>query len=615
MRGGWIVGLVVIGMGASTNGWAEPPSRLEEVVVTATRTDVPTGKLTKSVSVVNAEQIEDRHTPTVLEALREIPGVFIRQSGAIGRTTSAVMRGSLDKEVVVLLDGVPVNSPTLGNFNFSTLPADTVDRIEVLRGSASTLYGSDAIGGVINIITKRGEGPMRTTYQQEFGTQRTFREILTNQAAFGPVHYHLGVERDETKGLSTGDQVRLTDVTMAGGADLAKWLNLDVALHNNSSRVGIDDEAFRRDPNRLLTREELALSPTLTATPMDAWRQELRFFYHNDDTVDIDPPDPSVYQANGDSQPNAETRINTDRYGIDWIHHVTLGSWGVSSTGFQWKDDTAESRFKSTVKQWDWFFQQQLNPIDRLTLIGGVRLTQHSFFGTNPTTEASASYRIPVTETRLRANFSTGFRAPSLNELFFPNFGNPDIGPEKSRTFEVGAGQEWWDGRVGGDVAWYFTRVNNLIQTARLTSTTSQAQNIGRARMTGFELEAHGTPIPALRLSGTWTYTDAIDKSTKDKLVRIPANKVGLNVSYDFLERWRLNLHTLLVSHQEESVGTNARRRVKQYGRVDGSLTCRVTKNLEVYGRIENLLDRHYSEVLGFPTPGTLFFIGGKVEI
>jgi vitamin B12 transporter len=133
--------------------------------------------------------------------------------------------------------------------------------------------------------------------------------------------------------------------------------------------------------------------------------------------------------------------------------------------------------------------------------------------------------------------------------------------------------------------------------------------------MTGVELEAHCEPIPALRFSGTWTHTDAIDESSKDKLVRVPANKIGLGVDYEFLKRWRLNLHTLLVSHQEESVGTNVRRRVKQYGRVDGSLTYRVTEHLELYGRIENLLDRHYSEVLGFPAPGTLFFIGGKVEL
>ena len=605
----WVVCTVLAIGGVSQIGWAEQLGRLEEVVVTATRTSLPKEKVTKSVSVVSTEQIEQQHADTVLEALRNVPGVFVRRSGAIGRTTAAVIRGSLDKHVLVLVDDVPVNSPTLGSFNFSTLPTNFVERIEVLRGSASTLYGSEAIGGVINVITKRGEGPMRTSYQQEFGTLRTFRETLTNQAAFGPLHYNLGIGRTDSRGLSTGDDVDVTHITAAGGVDFAKGFSLDVALNNNNSRVGIDDGAFLPDPNRLLTREELMLSTTLKASVIEPWQQELRFLYHDDDTADIDPPDP------GTTQKNSETRINTDRYGIDWIHHVNLGPAGISTTGFQWKDDTAESRFTNTVKQWAWFFQHQLDPIDRVTLIGGVRVNRHTLFGAATTSEASASYRIPVTETRVRGSFSMGFRAPSLNDLYFPNFGNPNLEPEKSRTFEVGLGQDGWDGRVGGELTWYFTKVDDLIQSVKVTPTTSQAQNTGRAHMTGLELETHVEPVSGLRFSGTWTYTDALDESSKDKLVRIPANKVGLDIDYGFLKQWRLNLHTTLVSHQEESVGTNNRQRVKQYGRVDGSLSFQATKNLQVYGRIENLLARHYSEVLGFQAPGTLFFIGGKVEL
>ena len=609
MRFRWIVWTVLVVGVLPQRPWAEEPGQIEEVVVTATRASLPKSKVTKSVSVVSGKQLEHQHADTVLEGLRDVPGVFIRRSGAIGRTTSAVIRGSLDKQVQVLVDDVPVNSATLGNFNFSTLPAEQVERIEVLRGSASTLYGSDAIGGVINIRTKRGEGPMRTSYQQEFGTLRTFRETFANQAEIGPLHYRLGLERLDSRGLSTGDHVRVTHASIAGGARIRPWLNLDVALNQNNSRVGIDDGAFRPDPNRLITRDETIFSTTLTATPLEPWQQELRFLYHADDTGDIDPPDP------GTSQANADSAIHTNRYGLDWIHRVNVQSAGLLTTGFQWKDDLAESRFKSTVKQWAWFLQHQVEPVDRLTLIGGVRINRHGLFGGATTSETSASYRLPVTETTLRGNFSMGFRAPSLNELYFPNFGNTNLTPERSRTFELGAGQEWRNGRVGGDVTWYLTRVDDLIQTVSLTSTTSQAQNIGEAQMTGVELALRLRPWDALQCFGTWTYTDAVDLSTKDKLVRIPANKVGFAVDYAFLERWRLNLHTTLVSHQEESVGTNNRQRVKQYGRLDGSLTFQATKNLQVYGRIENLFDRHYSEVLGFPAPGTSFFIGGKVEI
>ncbi|MBI1992549.1 MAG: TonB-dependent receptor [Candidatus Omnitrophica bacterium] len=359
-----------------------------------------------------------------------------------------MIRGSTDDQVVVLLDGVEVSSPTLGSFNWSTLPADFIERIEVLRGSASTLYGSKAIGGVINIMTKRGEGPMRTSYQQEFGTLRTFREVLANQAAVGPFHYNVGISRLDSHGLSTGDDVEVTHVAAAGGVQLAKWLNWDVAVNNNDSHVGIDDGAFLPDPNRFIEREHLALSTTLQAKPIELWEQELRFSYNGDDTLDVDVGNPGTTQA------TAKTRLNTDRYGMDWLNRFGFGRWGLLTTGFELKDEEAESTgFDKTVFQWAWFLQHQLDLTDRVTLIGGVRNLRHNFFGHETTSEVSASYRVPVTETRLRANFSQGFRAPDLNDLFFPNFGNPDLQPEESQSFEVGMSQDWWEGRLGGELS------------------------------------------------------------------------------------------------------------------------------------------------------------------
>ncbi len=584
---------------------------MEEVVVTATRASLPKRKVTKSVSVVTADQIQREGDNTVLEALRNVPGVFVRQSGAIGRTTAAVIRGTTDKQVLVLLDGVKVSSPTLGSFNFATLPSDFIDRIEVLRGSASTLYGSDAIGGVINILTKRGQGPMHTSFQHEFGTLRTFRETLANQAELGPIRYHLGVSRIDSRGLSTGDRVHVTHVATTASAQLAKRLSVDFSLNNNDSNVGIDDGAFRPDPNRFLEHEHLALSAGLKATPIDPLEQELRFSLNTDDTLDVDLADP------GTTQKTTKSRINTNRLALESLTRVNLSALGVLTGGFELQNDQAKSinNFTETVPIRAWFVEHQVELMDRLTLLGGVRRTRHHLFGSQTTTEASASYRIPVIETRLRGNFSQGFRAPNLNELFFPNFGNPALQPEKSQTFEMGVSQETWHGRLGGELTWYDTRVRQLIQSVQVDPTTFQAQNLNRVRMDGLELEAHLTPIDGLRLSGTWTYTNARQEPSKVKLTRIPKHTVGLNVGYDFLKRWRLNVNATLVGDRRESPGTSFEQRTKHYAKLDGMLSCQVTKVFQVYGHIENLLDQHYSEVLGFPSPGTLFFIGGKVEI
>ncbi len=589
--------------------WAEEPVRLEEVVVTATRGELPKSRLTKSVSVVNDEDIERMRVETAPEVLRNIPGVYVRRSGALGRTTSAVIRGSTDDQVLVLIDGVDASSPTLGSFNWSTLPADAIERIEVLRGSASTLYGSNAIGGVIHIITKRGKGPMRTSYQQEFGTLRTFREIASNQAEFGPIRYYTSVSRLDSRGLSTGDDVELTHVALTADADLAQWCNLAVSLNNNDSHVGIDDGAFRPDPNRFNEREHLALGTIVTIKPLDVWEHELRLGFNDDDLLDVDLADP------GSTQSTSKSRINTDRYAAEWLQRISWGSFGLSTGGLEFKDEEAEAAFDETVTQWAMFFQHQFDFGDRLTLIGGTRYLRHNLFGHDTTAEASASYRIPLIETRLRGNFSMGFRAPDMNELFFPNFGNRSLLPEESRTFEVGIDKDWSEQRLRAGISLYHTEVDRLIQIVSVSSTISQPQNIAEAEMEGFELEGSVEPLTGLRFSTNWAYTDAEDESAGEELLRIPRNRVSFAVDCDFLKRWQLHLDAIVVSSRQESVATNRRLPTKGYKTVDGVLSFKATDNLTLYGRVENMFDRHYSEVLGFPAPGSLFFIGGKVEI
>ena len=281
----------------------------------------------------------------------------------------------------------------------------------------------------------------------------------------------------------------------------------------------------------------------------------------------------------------------------------------------EFKDEEAEAAFKNTVTQWAMFFQHQFDCGDRLTLIGGTRHLRHNQFGHDTTAEASASYRVPIIETRVRGNFSMGFRAPDMNELFFPNFGNPNLLPEESRTYEIGIEKDWWEHRLVGTLSLYHTEVDQLIQIVRVNSTTSQPQNVAEAEMEGFELEGSVEPLKGLRLSTNWTYTDAEDETADEELLRIPRSRVSFAVDYGFLERWQLHLDAMVVSTREESVATNRRLPTKGYKTVDAVLSFNATEHLTLYGRIENLFDRQYQEVLGFPSPGMLFFIGGKIEI
>ncbi|OGX17754.1 MAG: hypothetical protein A2105_06375 [Omnitrophica WOR_2 bacterium GWF2_63_9] len=611
----WVLGILLTAyclLLTANPAWTEERSstpRLEEVVVSATRSEVPRLKLTKSVSVVTSEDIQAQRADTVLEVLRNVPGVYVRRSGSFGRTTSTVIRGSSDDQVLVLIDGVEAASPTLGSFNFANLPADFIERIEVLRGSASTLYGSKAIGGVINITTKRGEGAPRLRYQQEFGTLRTWRETLSTQGEVGPFRYATGVTRFDSRGLSTGDDVEQTHVAFPGGWRAADGLDLDVALNHNDSRVGIDDGAFSPESNRVIERNHLTLSTTATMTPSEGWESELRFLLNDDDTLDVDLDDP------GTTQQPVKDRINTPRLGMDWVNRLDVGPAGLTTTGFELRDDEAESTgFEKTIVTWAWFLQHQWEPIEPLTLLGGVRHLRHNVFGHETTAETSASYRLPATDTRIRGSFSMGFRAPDLNDLFFPNFGNSNLVPEESRTFELGLGQDWLNGHLRTEVTLFRTEVDQLIQVGRTASGGSEAQNLNEVETEGFEVETRWQARPGLDVSVNWTYTDAEEEPSKEELVRVPKHLVGFNLDYDFLARWRLHMDTILVDHREEQRATNRRHRTKGYMKVDAALTFQATERLKLYGRVENLFDRKYVEVLGFPTAGTLFFLGGEIE-
>lgn len=588
----------------------EQPTRkaavLKETVVVATQSDLPVEKLTKSVSVVTSEQIDRRHIGMAVEALRNVPGVIIRRTGGPGRLAAAQIRGSTDDQVLVLIDGVQADQSTSGTPDLGILTTDSIERIEVLRGGASTLYGSKAIGGVISITTKRGQGKPSAGYAQEFGTLRTGREAVTAQGEVGPIRFHTGATRFDSSGLSAGDGVHLTQATAAGDWQVAEWLSAGAALNTVHSWTGIDDGAFRPDPNRFIERDVLTLSTNVKARTTEWWEQEAVFGLNDDDFLDIDVGNPGTTQA------TAKSRFNTTRFSGDWLHRLEFDRVGRTVTGFNIRDDEGEtSGFSKTLFMWAWFAQHQLDVTDRLTTIAGVRLQRHNVYGRNTTSEVSASYRVPVTETRLRANISQGFRGPDLNDLYFPNFGTPTLNPEKSWTYELGGAQDWLDDRLGAELTWFHTEVDDLIQSVRI-GTTFRAQNVAEAQMQGLEFIWHATPVPSLRLSGDWTYVDADqEQPVRDELVRVPQYTLGWNVDYDITKKWALSLSALMVGHQEDS----SRDRVKRYTRVDTSLTYQMTDQFQVYGRIENLFDRRYYETLGFPAPGTLFFLGGKVEI
>ena len=583
---------------------AASPTPWSDTIVSPRKTPESRLHTTRAVTVLTSDDFDRWGTVLVGDALRHVVGVYVRRDGGSGRLTTAVIRGSGSAHVLVLVDGVQVNSPTTGAFNFADLTTDNIDRIEILRGGASTLYGSDAVGGVISIFTKNGrdELGMGGSYTQEIGSDRTFRERGEFQWTTDRFRVSSSVSRFDTSGVSANDDYRNITYSTRSVAQLSDALEFDASMRYHKGRVGIDDGAFLPDPNRRNTEQVMLASAMLRHRITDGWRHSLQVAVNRSELIDLDKEETPGEEFFGPS----ESRLVTELTSVEWRHDVDVADWGGVATGFELKDRRGSSaNFDKSLFSWAWYLNPHVTLWDRLTLVSGVRLFRHNTFGRDETWEASASYALSD-RSALRAGFAKGYHAPTINDLYFPNFSNPGLTPEESESYEVGFSQEWLGGKVALSTTLFHREVDDLIQSA---APTFIPVNIGETEQKGVELELAAELTTGLSLAGHYTYVSAHQEPSKEELLRIPQQTAEISLHYTPIERLSFDARYTFVGSRED-VG---RLKAKRYGLVDLGAHMRVSENFELYARVENLLGRTYQEIIGFPTQGTQVFIGGRL--
>lgn len=587
---------------------AEEPTRFKEVVVTATKAKTPAKNVTRAVSVIPGEQLSVVRGGFASGGFSDVPETLVRRSGSIGRTTAVVIRGASATQVHVNIDGAHVGSPTTGSFDFNHLAPDNLERMEVLRGPNSTLYGSDAMGGVINLVTRRGEGPFTGSYTQEVGGQYTQREVASFQGAHGPWHLSGSASRMDSDGLSQNDDYQNTNLSTRVGYDFSDQTRLDFSLRHIFAIIGIDDGAFRPDPNRRDREKQTIGTGTFETALTPWWSQTFRLSSSIGKLIDSDPSD-------GGTQADSFFKLSTERYGAEWKNRFTPVDWDAVTLGFEFEDREGNGgRFDKVQTTSAVYLQNQWRPADPLTIVTGVRVFRESAFGSDQVFDASAAYFVAPWNLKFRGGWGQGFRAPTLNQLFFPNFGNPNLSAEKSETYEIGAEQVLWDDRFDWSGTLFRTNYRDLIETVRISSTVSEAQNVGQARIDGAELELELRPVKPWVLQGSYTHLEANVRPSREELLRVPKNTIGFSVGFDPKSRWETRLGGLLVSSREESTGTNSRNKTKGYLTFNLYTQYRFTKWMKGYLRVDNLTDKRYSEVLGFPASGTVASVGVTLE-
>ena len=611
------------------------PKRLKyHIVVTATRTEQPKLELGSSTTLIRFEDLKKAGKKTVLEALSAVPGVDVVQNGGAGKTADVFIRGANSEHTLVMIDGVEVNDPMSPGrtFDFGQLSLDNIDRIEIVRGPQSTLYGSDAMGGVINIITKKGVGKSRFFISAEGGSYGTFRESAGATGGDETVDYSFEASRFDTRGFSaSGEQYGNTEkdgygnTTLSGRLGLKASKNLEFHLISRyiDAKNDIDNFAGEGgdDPNYVTDSQQLILAANARLSLLkDKWEQRFGISYNNihrdltNPTDELHPFDSSegVYKG----------RI----FKLDWQHNIYLHPTNTITAGIEYEREQGESEYsyesmwgpgeslfpKKSARTTGIYLQDSIKIKDTFFMTLGVRFDDHSRFG-NETTFRIAPAVVLKSGTKLKATYGTGFKAPSLYQLFAPAtawgpVGSENLDPEKSKGWDIGVEQFLFEDRLTLSFTYFRNDFKNLI----LYDWTQGYINVSKAETRGYEILLSARPVKALTIQGSYTYTDAIDKETDEPLLRRPKHKANLIFNLQLFKKANANLSIIHVGQRYDVFPYPTRIEADAFTLFNLAASYQVTKNIEVFGRIDNLFDTEYEWVLGYGTAGRSAYVGIK---
>ncbi|OQX80626.1 MAG: hypothetical protein B6D56_04690 [Candidatus Omnitrophica bacterium 4484_70.1] len=591
--------------------------QLGRVVVTATKTEQYQREVGSSITVITDEDLKKRGKTYLLDVLRETLGVSVMQYGGFGGGTTIYLRGAEPGHTLVMIDGVEVNDPMGmygGYFDFAHILTDDIQKVEIVRGPHSTLYGSDAIGGVVNIITKKGKGEPKWQALFEGGSYNTFKESLSYAGSNERFDYYFSLIRLDSDGISKAedgsedDAYRNTSFSSHLGYKISESSDLDLTFRYIDARTDIDDGAYQDDPNYIAWWKNLVGKASLSQWVNSLWDYKLSFSYSRTKRMYRDDPD-SV-----DAFDNAHNWYIGDNKKLEWQNNISPLEGDTITLGFEYEKIGGYengrnfwNRFdRKTIDNEAFYLQNQAKLWNKLFITTGIRCDDHEIFGDETTYRISTAYIIPHIEGRFKANWGTGFKAPSLFQLY-SSYGDINLQPEESRSFDIGYEENFLDNKLSLNLVYFHNKIKNLIQ---FDMSTWKYKNIGKTRTKGVEAGFVFYPFEDLKIGVNYTYLDCKNEITGKKLARRPKDEISLNINYRFLDRGNFNVSTSYVGCRwDDSANT---KKLKRYAKVDLTVTYNLTKNFQIFSRVENLFDKDYMQIRGYQMPGASFYVGVK---
>lgn len=613
--------------------------KLSDVVVTATKSNTSTLELANSITIIDSADISNRNKINVFELLKTEYGVSYTTQGPQGTLANISIRGGDVGNTVVMIDGIKMNltSDPANVYDFASLTIEIIDRIEILRGPQSMLYGSDALSGVVNILTKKGNGKPHVNLVAEGGSYNTFKGALGVSGSSNAFNYNLSFGRTQSEGFSAAsekygntekDGYEGNNFISRIGYDFNDdtFLNLFVRFTKSNADYDQSGGEFGDDPTYKYNQEEFVTrAETGFKTIKGIWDQRVGLsFYRNIRKYKYDS---TMYNP-----ASSRSLYDGKRFKLDWLNTFNLPWNNLVTFGFDAELDQSTSQFyllssfgpfesiipKSNVSIVGVYLQDQIKFGNSFFATGGIRYDNHEKFGSAFTYRFAPAYIIWETGTKLKATVGTGFKAPSIFYLYDPFFGNDSLKPERSFGWDIGIEQFFWSEGVTIGATYFHNKFTDLIGTDE----NFKSININEAESKGIEAYLNTIITDEFFIKINYTYLQTEDKGEGSvdngmQLLRRPRNKAALITSYNFLERANITLEIIYNDIRDDkdfSTFPASRVTLPSYTLVNIAAQFNVLNWLTVTGRVDNLLNVDYEDILGYATPGLSGYAGVKLN-
>lgn len=623
-------------------------SSLDEVVVVANRAPEPLSKVGNSVTVLTDEDIKASQFTVVSDLLATTPGLSVARTGGVGQPTSVFIRGAESDQTVVVIDGVQINDPSepAGQFDFENLLTSNVSRIEILRGAQSTLYGSQAMGGVISITTADPDGPAGGGVSAEGGSNDTGYATGNIGGKNDRLMWRLAGNWYGTSGIPAFDErfggTRLCASQIGGGSgqvryDITPDLQFDARGYYVQSRTDFDgydtppNFTFGNDNEYGRVDQYIGYAGLTLRSPDRTLTNRLAYDYTSTETHEYDPNAPA-----NEGSPSTVTyygigRNEREEYQGTWAflpgYQAVFGAQHERSTidtdspAFDYSGPMPTQNYDTIDSG---YAQIQGAVTSGLTLTAGERYDRHDVFGGHSTGALAAAWSLNGGDTILRSSFSQGFKAPSLYQLY-SNYGNQALKPEAAESWDAGVEQHLAAERVMLSATYFQRYSRDLIEffdcpslADCLNPSGGYYANISRAAAHGVELQSTFQATPELTLAANYTLTDTEDKSPGptygQELLRRPKNAANASASY----RWQVpvsaNVAVRYAGPSLDAGPAGGDVTLGGYVLVDLRVSYALRERLEIYARVENATGKHYETAYEYGTLGRVAYAGVRAS-